>query len=145
MIRQGDLKLIAITRLKEAKILYKSGLYDGAAYLCGYVVEASLKATICKNLKISEYPDDDSNIKNAKTIFYSHDFDRLLLLAGLQRNMSLTNRRNKELFKNWSLLTRWKPDHRYVIKEYTKAEVRDLLSALENKPSGFFTWIQKRW
>lgn len=145
MIKREDLKLIALIRLKEAKVLYKNGFYDGAAYLCGYVVEATLKAMICKNLKITDYPDDDSSIKNAKTIFYSHDFDRLVLLAGLQKEISLTNKKNKDLFKNWSLLTTWKPDHRYRVNEYTKQDVKDLLNALENRSSGFFSWIKRKW
>jgi hypothetical protein len=58
MISKDELKQIANTRLKEAKVLYKNDLFDGAGYICGYVVEASLKAMICKNLNIKEYPDN---------------------------------------------------------------------------------------
>ena len=74
MVKYKDLKLIAETRLEEAKVLYGSHLYDGAAYICGYVVETALKARICKNLRIKEYPDDGKD----KQIFSSHDFDRPL-------------------------------------------------------------------
>ena len=139
MIKRGDLKKIARIRLREVKALYKSGLFDGAAYLCGYVVEASLKAMICKNLKISKYPDEGE----VRHIFTSHDFDRLLLLAGLQKEISL--RKDKNLFTNWSLLTKWKPEKRYKIGIYKKEDVKDLLKALEEKRSGFFTWIKKIW
>jgi len=93
MIQYKDLKLISETRLKEAKVLYEHGLYDGAAYICGYVLETALKAMICKNLKINEYPDDGKD----KTIFSSHDFDRLLLLSGLQSKISLGARNKKNL------------------------------------------------
>ncbi|MFA6198196.1 MAG: HEPN domain-containing protein [Patescibacteria group bacterium] len=141
MIKYDDLKLIAETRLKEAKALKKSRLYDGAAYICGYVVETALKARICKNLKVKEYPDDGKE----KQIFSSHDFDRLLLLSGLQNSISLANRRNKKLFENWSLLTKWKPERRYTLGEYGKKDVEELLVALEVGKFGFFSWIKKRW
>ncbi len=141
MIRYEDLKLIADTRLKEAKALQSSRLYDGAAYICGYVVEAALKARICKNLKINEYPDDGKD----KDIFSTHNFDRLLLLSGLQNRINLANKRNKKLIENWSLLTKWKPDRRYKLGEYKKQDVDDLILALEAPRYGFFTWIKKIW
>lgn len=141
MIKYEDLKLIAETRLKEAKALYKSGLYDGAAYICGYVVETALKARICKNLKIKEYPDDGKE----KQIFSSHDFDRLLLLGGLQNRISLASKRTKKLFENWSLLTNWRPEKRYTLGVYKKQDVKDLLEALEKGQYGFFNWVKKLW
>ena len=141
MVKYEDLKNIAETRLEEAKVLNKNGFYDGAAYLCGYVVETSLKAKICKTLKIDDYPDDGKD----KVVFSSHDFDRLLILAGLQKKINLNNKRNKILFQNWSLLTAWKPDKRYKLNEYKKTDVDDLLKALENRQNGFFIWIKKIW
>lgn len=141
MIKYEDLKLIAGTRLKEVKVLHKNRLYDGAAYICGYVVETALKAKICKNLNITEYPDNGKD----KDIFLSHNFDRLLLLSGLQNRISLANKRNKKLFENWSLLTNWKPEKRYAIGIYSKQDVDDLLGALEGGPQGFYNWIKKIW
>ncbi len=140
MIRYENLKLISETRLKEAKVLYQNGLYDGAAYICGYVLETALKARICKNLNIGEYPDDGKD----KTIFSSHDFDRLLLLSGLQGKITLTAR-NKKRFANWSLLTSWKPERRYAVGVYKKSNVEDLFEALEDSKSGLFTWLKKLW
>lgn len=140
MIKYEDLKIIAETRLKEAKVLYKNRFYDGAAYLCGYVVETALKARICKNLKIKDCPDDGKD----KNVFSSHDFNRLLLLSGLQEKISLKNKRNKKLFVNWSLLTKWQPDTRYFpIGSYKKQDVEDLFKALEDSKFGFFVWIKK--
>ena len=129
-------------RLKEAKVLYEHNLYDGAAYLCGYVVEAALKAIICKNLNIEQYPDDGT----MKTIFSSHDFDRLLLLSGLSKEINLSNTRNLKLFQNWSLLTEWRPDRRYIpTGTYKKEQIRDMFKALEDKQTGLLTYIKKLW
>lgn len=142
MIKYKDLKAITKKRLQEARVLYKNGFYDGAAYLCGYVVETSLKARICKNLMITEYPDDGK----MKNIFSSHEFDRLLLLAGLSKQLSLSNKRNRHVFQSWSLLTAWKPDRRYIpIGTYTKKEIEALFKALTDRRTGFLTWIKKIW
>ncbi|MCK5123576.1 MAG: HEPN domain-containing protein [Candidatus Pacebacteria bacterium] len=142
MIDCNDLKKIAQMRLKEAKVLYKAGFYDGAIYLCGYVVETSLKAMICKNLKINEYPDDGKD----KSVFSSHDFDRLLLLSGLSKRINANNRRKRELFSNWSILTQWKPEGRYTpIGKYKQNDVKEFLKALEDKKDDFFVFIKKIW
>ena len=46
MPTRDELKALSRTRLKEAKTRYDGGLYDGASYLAGYVVELALKARI---------------------------------------------------------------------------------------------------
>ncbi|RLC04104.1 MAG: hypothetical protein DRI57_28560 [Deltaproteobacteria bacterium] len=56
MPTRNELKELAKLRLKEAETLFNAGLYDGSAYLCGYVTEFALKARICKLLGIDEYP-----------------------------------------------------------------------------------------
>ena len=137
-----DLQKIAELRLKEAKILYENGLYDGAVYLCGYVVEAALKARICKHLQMKEYLDSG----DMKNMFLSHDFDRLLFLSGLKNRINLANRRGTGLFKNWSLLTNWTPDIRYVPNgTYTEQYAKDIINALEHNTDGFLVWIKRLW
>lgn len=46
MPSKNELKALSKTRLKEVKALYDNGLYDGASYLAGYVIELALKARI---------------------------------------------------------------------------------------------------
>lgn len=142
MVNKEKLKKIASSRLKEAKYLYKVGLYDGAVYLAGYVIEIALKVLICKNLKIDEYPDEGKN----KDVFISHDFDRLLIFSGLSKKINAKNRRNKKLFENWSVLTQWRPEGRYSpIGTYKKNNAKDFLKALEDKENGLFVYIKKIW
>jgi len=141
MIKYNDLKKIAESRHREAGILYSKGCYDGAVYLCGYVVEVALKARICKNLNLDEYPDDLFTVKD---LFSTHKFQRLLLLSGLQSQMTLNKGR---LPIYWSLLTNnWSPENRYLaIGTYSQQDARDILEALGHKKCGFFTWIKKQW
>lgn len=137
-----EFQKLALTRLEEAKSLYNKRLYDGSVYLCGYVVEAALKARICRHLQMKEYLDTG----DMKNVFLSHNFDRLLLLSGLKNRINLANRRNTNLFKHWSLLTTWTPDVRYTpIGTYDRKYANDLINALEDKNDGFLVWIKKLW
>lgn len=142
MVAYTDLKQIALTRFEEAKILRDNGYYDGAIYLCGYVVETALKARICKHLKQTHYPDTGPH----NNVFAVHDFDRLLMLSGLENHISLSNPRMRTLWRNWSIVTSWKPNFRYTpIGSATLADADDVIKALEARGSGFLTWIQTKW
>ncbi|MGB6838794.1 MAG: HEPN domain-containing protein [Microgenomates group bacterium] len=132
-----ELREIAKSRLKEAKLLHDNGFYDGAVYFCGYVLETALKARICKHLKVNEYP---SNIH--KRAFKVHKLDLLLLISGLKNSIITT----QELFTNWNLLSKWETDLRYkAIGSATPQLSEDMIKALEDTPYGLFTWIKKRW
>ena len=142
MITRKDFQKIAELRLKEAKTLYKAGLYDGTVYLCGYAVEAALKARICRHLQMKEYLDSG----DMKGIFLSHDFDRLLLLSGLSNKINLANKKNAKLFQHWSILTSWTPEARYFpVGTSDKKYAKNMLYALEHKSDGFLVWIKRIW
>lgn len=139
MINHNDLKKLASTRLKEARLLHSKGLYDGAAYLCFYVIELALKARVCKHLKITEYPDEG----DFRSVFLSHNFDRLILLAGLQNKVTAAEPR----FTNWNLLTQnLNSEKRYEpIGTNDKNFVDSLFVALCDKRLGIYTWLKKIW
>jgi len=140
MIRRETFKRVAIKKLEAAKILFAAGDYDTAGYLLGYVVECSIKAIICKRLRLTEYPDTGRH----KDVFASHDFDRLLMLSGYSSEVTLTV--NPDLFPNWSTLTKdWKPETRYNEGVYNKNVIQDKIIALEEPKNGFLNWIKKRW
>ena len=42
MIDKSELKKLAYARLKDSKILCSEERYDGAVYICGYVIEVDL-------------------------------------------------------------------------------------------------------
>src|ERR1700735_5749543 len=130
-----DLKTVADVRLDDAKILYHQAHYDGAAYLCGYVLEIALKARIFKLLDIDTYPDSGKY----KQLYATHDFDVLLKLSGLEKEMALSKTKNPTLFLDWSIVTRWQPDMRYQVMNKTKTEVGQILVSLIN----LFKWLKK--
>lgn len=140
MLNRIALKTATKAKLKAAKILFSAGDNDTAGYLLGYVVECSLKAVICRKLKISEYPDTGK----FQNVFATHEFDRLLLLSGYSAEIDLS--KNPSLFNYWSILTKdWKPDIRYNGNIYTSAVIQDKLNALEDGRGGFLRWVKRRW
>ncbi len=146
MPTRNDLKELAKLRLAEAETLCNAGYYDGATYLCGYAVEFALKARICQLLGVNEYPPPISGsmsgrVKSAYTI---HNFDQLLLLAGLQPKLDPTL--NPAVWKNWSVATPWNPENRYNPKgTISQVQAEEMLEAVKNKPYGVLTWIMKFW
>lgn len=137
-----ELKKLARIRLLEAKALSEKGLYDGACYLAGYVIELALKARICKILDMANYPESGEISRSFKT----HKYDDLIKLAGLDRKFDKAKKINSGLFTNWSLVTEWSEDFRYLpVGTSPKIRTQQIINALEDSKDGVFTWIRKKW
>jgi HEPN domain-containing protein len=142
MPTRAELKGLARTRLKEAQALCASGLYDGASYLAGYVVELALKVRICRILDLTDYPDTGDISRSFKT----HKLDDLLRLAGLQRKFDQAKAANPNLLTNWSLVTQWSEQARYhPVGTSPRVRTEEILVALDDPVDGIFTWLKKYW
>jgi HEPN domain-containing protein len=137
MPTREQLKTLAQLRLREAEALFENGLYDGCAYMCGYVVEIALKAKICKTLGVEEYPDEFMKA------FRTHDFDELKLLAGMQDDPLAAA---DPFLENWSIVTRWEPEQRYEPQgTYDRDQASIILNAIRTEPDGVLPWLSLRW
>ena len=137
-----ELKELAKTRLQEAKLLYDRGLYDGACYQAGYVLEMALKARICKALDLADYPDSGEISRSFKT----HNLMVLLRLAGLQRKLDQAIAANPHLLQSWSLIVEWTEEFRYSpIGSSSQVRAKAILSAVDDKRDGIFTWLKRHW
>lgn len=141
MATREQLQSLARLRLREAEALFEAGFFDGCAYLCGYVVELALKATICATLNVSEYP---SEVKAPlRMAFRTHDFDDLKLLAGLEGEPSQDN---PVLLANWSVASRWRPERRYEQEgSYDRTAALEILEAIRVGPNGVLPWLSLHW
>jgi HEPN domain-containing protein len=139
MATRDQLKALAHLRLREAEALFAAGLYDGCAYLCGYVVELALKACICATLNIDEYP-DRGRLKGA---FFVHDFDDLKLVAGMEGEFTAGR---PALLANWSIASKWRPERRYEPEgTYDKGAAEEILNAVRIDPDGVLPCISLHW
>lgn len=140
MATRTELQSLARLRLREAEALFAADLYDGCAYLCGYVVELALKARICATLDLEEYPEGQTRLRRD---FRTHDFDDLMLLSGIERELRAGN---AGLLENWSIASRWTPEQRYEPQgSYDREAAERILNAVRGEPDGVLRWISSRW
>lgn len=111
----SDLLAIAQARLDDAQVLMSAGKPDGAAYLCGYAVELSLKACICRTLGWPDYPATRNEFQGYQT-FKTHVLDVLLHLSGRESFVKAN------LLAEWSAIATWDPEARYQPVGKIKAE-----------------------
>lgn len=123
MIVVHDLRKIARARLEDAAVLCKAGRYDGAVYICGYVVEIALKARICRTLKWNAYPSTASEFQKYQS-FRTHDLAVLLHLSGRREKIK------NEHLAAWSAVADWTPNRRYgVIGSTLAGAATEMLSS----------------
>src|SRR5260221_8407212 len=106
MISTKDLRAIARARLRDAQALLRAKRFDGAFYLCGYVIELALKARICRTLKWSGFPDSAQDFKGLQSV-KTHDLEVLLRFSGIEDRVKA-----KHLLE-WSAVLLWNPEKRY--------------------------------
>jgi HEPN domain-containing protein len=137
-MNRDDFKQIAKIRLKEAKTLLSNGNYDGAYYLCGYVVECGLKACIAKKTNRHDFPD-----KKTVEDSYTHEIEKLIGVAGLKQDLQNEIKRSKHFEVNWAVVKDWTEASRYERQNNRKA--LDLYFAIANRQNGVLKWIQQYW
>jgi HEPN domain-containing protein len=136
-VNRKELRALAATRLKEAKILLGAGCPDGAYYLAGYAVECALKACIAKQTQRHDFPEKQIVIDS-----HTHDLTKLLDPAGL-KVIHKAAMQQPEFANNWKTVTEWKTTSRYASRSNKKAE--ELLKAIGERKSGILTWLRRHY
>jgi len=134
-----DLQRICECRLKEARILYEHGRFDGAYYLLGYALECSLKSCIAKQIKEHVVPDKDLINK-----FYTHKLNDLLGFAGLRPKFEEACMADNDLKLNWAVVGNWSEACRYR-HNFEWKETKDFFDAVHNERSGVLKWLMNWW
>ena len=142
-------KMIA-SRIKCVDILMSEGEWHVASYLMGHILECTLKATICKVLKVKEYPADMKHRDNKVPEFFrTHFFDRLALLAGVSEIFSLNG--NTQALDNWSQFTAKLPGDWVSMRYYdTKDEIdeqtaKSLYGNLLSNENAIIKTVKETW
>lgn len=150
MTDPGEIRSLAKQRLKEAEILYNSGMCDGAFYLAGYSMELTLKAKICDKLGIPNLFDETSKdangisgIREIRKTLKTHNLFILLIFRGLKIKFDAEKVTNKHLSKANSLLfNAWDENARYKpCGHMLDIDVKKLINLLSGD-NGILTWIE---
>ncbi len=137
-MNRNDLKLLALTRLREAKVLLAHGEYSGAYYLAGYVVECGLKACIAKRTRRHDFPDKKRAEKS-----WTHLLNDLVGLAELTDSLKTEIQADAIFSRNWANVVRWKEDSRYALNG--EPEAIDLVKAISDRRHGVLRWLRQHW
>jgi HEPN domain-containing protein len=137
-MNRKTLKELAGIRLKEARALLKVGLYSGAYYLSGYVIECGLKACIAKLTKRYEFPD-----KRRVQDSYTHDLEVLVKVANLQPALEAEMKADAQFRVNWGIAKDWDENSRY--EKHAKSGAQDLYNAVQEPTHGMLQWIKRFW
>src|SRR4051812_12654510 len=98
MATAANFKRLAISRIKSANCLLRNKDWHMASYLMGSALECALKAVICKNLKLPDYPEKHKD-KKVPDFFMTHIIDRLVLMSGLLDVFRVNG--DPLVFNNW--------------------------------------------
>jgi HEPN domain-containing protein len=106
MLTRSELRRIARTRFQDAETLFRGRRYDGAIYLCGYAVELTLKARVCRTLRWAAFPQTNNEFQQLQS-FKTHNLETLLRLAGREDKVRIRH------LADWSVVVNWNPESRY--------------------------------
>ena len=126
MISRIELRKRARAKLKDAEVLLRYRRYDGAIYLCGYVVELILKSRTCKTLNWPDFPEKGGEFKNLQS-FKTHNLDALLSLSGLETKIKADH------FIDWNVVNKWNPEMRYGATGANRAsDAREMINSVKS-------------
>ncbi len=142
-MNRKQLQSLAKTRLKDAKALLGRKRWAAAYYMTGYVIECALKSCILKYLEATGILFSDRDYLKKLGDCWTHDFTKLMNLAGLDKDFGVARGANSALDAFWTVAIAWRETSRY--EEKTEAQARELYEAVSHDPDGVFRWIQSHW
>ncbi|MCI0377511.1 MAG: HEPN domain-containing protein [Gemmataceae bacterium] len=126
--------MLADIRIAEAKALLDQGMFAGAYYLAGYSVEFALKACIAKLTNQYDFPE-----KRFVLDCYTHDVEKLLALAGIDKQFESDAKASPTFFQFWQVVKEWDESCRFEIK--VQNEAQSLYDAIADPTKGVLLWI----
>lgn len=145
-----DFKKISEVRMKGAQVLIEGGDWFWASYTMAMALECALKGMVCKTLTLDRYPEDRRKSAKIVNFFWTHEFEQLLILAGLSLDFSPAG--TPEAFQNWSDFTKEFPGDWVTLRydyerqsQFIQEKANSLKNSLIEPNYGILTIIQKKW
>jgi hypothetical protein len=89
-------------------------------------------------MQAEEFPD-----KSFADKCWTHDIERLVVLAGLKDQRDVAASADAAVSKNWLTVRDWDESRRYA--RSTRAEARGMLTAITDNRNGVLPWIKLHW
>lgn len=152
MATTEDFKSIAGKQLKIAEFLMSNKEWGMTAYVLGFVLECVLKASACKALNLTMYPEiKKTKNQNIINYFRTHDFDMLLVVSGTSDIFDLSSGKGAS---SWSGFTqeytkvgKWTNIRYETMEQFDENTIKGMYKYLTEKPNGIIPLIEerKRW
>ena len=127
-------------RILDADALRAANRWAYAYYVAGYAVECALKSCVLARMIDTEGVFKDKKFAEA---CWTHDFGKLVELAGLKPQLNLELAANPTFVGLWGTATLWKETSRYEQK--TQPEADALYLAITDNADGVMRWIRNYW
>lgn len=137
-LTRNQLSALASARFADAQLLLSNSRYSSAYYLAGYAVEFGLKAGVARQVSANTIPDRDFFNK-----IFTHDFDKLIGLAGLKRDFDTKRKASQSFTVNWAIVAEWRPDVRYEVVSAMDCQL--LVESIGGANDGVLEWIKQHW
>jgi HEPN domain-containing protein len=138
-MNRAELQQLTRDRIRDAKALLAAGRWAGAYHMAGYAVECGLKScVIAYLLRTDLFPE-----RKYSEQCWTHDLERLVVLAGLGTALGAATTADAELDKYWTIVKDWDESSRYARTTRTKAVI--LYKAITDKKHGVLSWIKCHW
>jgi hypothetical protein len=137
-MRRIDLQKLAQIRFDDSVKLLEARSFSSSYYLAGYSIELGLKACIARQIRSEEIPD-----RNLIQKVFSHEFFKLVGLAGLAHELSNSQNDDAQFQAFWGIASEWSPESRYAIIDEMSAQL--LVTAIGDPNHGVLRWIRAFW
>ena len=143
-MNRAQLQRLAQAKVDDALVLLAAGRWPTAYYVAGYAVEFALKACVLRHIDDTGRIFADADYLRSLSACWTHDFTKLVKLAGLEADFGRAHGANPTLKRYWDTAAGWTEASRYW-ETTTEADARELFEAITHDPDGVLTWIRTRW
>lgn len=143
MTTRAEWQQLAEDRILDAQAHLVTGVdrWSAAYYLIGYAVECGLKSSVLA--RVAAHPEVIYQDRQFSNSAWTHDLERLLIVANLKAIRDADAVAIPALYTNWQRVKRWNEQSRYEQK--AQVEAQRLFDAVTDPNDGVMQWIRARW
>jgi hypothetical protein len=142
-VNRAQLQKLVEVRVSDAAYLLVAQRWEAAYYLLGYAVERALKSCVLRYQHETGVIFQDRMYAKGVTDCWTHDFAKLVKLAGLKEQLDVDRGADPNLDQNWTTAEEWSETSRYKLP--TQQDARELYDAVTHETNGVLQWVRAHW